>query len=126
MTTRARKLHADILAFNRPLFVEIETRLQRGEDVPECLAKTLVLTREAEGLDELDILIMCGTLIIGGVETVRVFNDGGGGGVLRLTDWCGVRCMDVRWYLLDCVAPTVVRGARRGSAGRAGAGACGA
>ena len=73
MTARARKLHADILAFNRPLFVDIETRLQRGEDVPECLAKTLVLTREAEGLDELDILIMCGTLIIGGVETVRAW-----------------------------------------------------
>ncbi|KAI0707484.1 cytochrome P450 [Cerioporus squamosus] len=53
MTSRGKKLHEDI----------------RGDDVPDCLAKTLLLTREAEGLDDLDIIIMCGTLIIGGVET---------------------------------------------------------
>ena len=71
MTSRALKLHQDILNFNRPYLADIEARLKRGDPVPDCLAKTLLLTREEEGLDDLDIIIMCGTLIIGGVETVR-------------------------------------------------------
>ncbi|KAI0739893.1 cytochrome P450 [Daedaleopsis nitida] len=69
MTTRARKLHQEILNFNIPFLKDMETRLKRGDHVPDCLAKTLILTREAEGLDDLDVIIMCGTLIIGGVET---------------------------------------------------------
>ncbi|TFK83361.1 cytochrome P450 [Polyporus arcularius HHB13444] len=69
MTSRGKKLHEEIVNFNRPFLADIEGRLKRGDDVPDCLAKTLLLTREDEGLDDLDILIMCGTLIIGGVET---------------------------------------------------------
>ena len=71
MTTRAQKLHQDILNFNRPYLADIEARLKRGDHVPDCLAKTLLLTRDEEELDDLDIIIMCGTLIIGGVETVN-------------------------------------------------------
>ncbi|PIL32446.1 cytochrome P450 [Ganoderma sinense ZZ0214-1] len=70
MTSRATKLHQDILDFNRPLLADIEGRLKRGDDVPDCLAKTLLLTREEEELDDLDIMMMCGTLTIGGVETI--------------------------------------------------------
>ncbi|PIL23591.1 cytochrome P450 [Ganoderma sinense ZZ0214-1] len=69
MTSRAKKLHQDILDFNSPYLADIEARLKRGDDVPDCQAKTLLLTREEEELDDLDIIIMCGTLIIGGVET---------------------------------------------------------
>ncbi|KAI0364881.1 cytochrome P450 [Pilatotrama ljubarskyi] len=69
MTARGRKLNRDIIAFNKPFLADIQERLNRGEDVPDCLAKTLLQTREEEGLDDLDIIIMCGTLIIGGVET---------------------------------------------------------
>ncbi len=70
MTSRGKKLHEEIVNFNRSFLADIDGRLKRGDDVPDCLAKTLLLTREDEGLDDLDILIMCGTLIIGGVETV--------------------------------------------------------
>ena len=73
MTTRAKKLHQDMLNFNRPYLTDIEARLKRGDPVPDCLAKTLLLTREEEGLDELDMIVLCGTLIIGGVETVGRF-----------------------------------------------------
>ncbi|OJT13260.1 Cytochrome P450 1B1 [Trametes pubescens] len=69
MTTRGRNLNRDILAFNRPYIQDIETRLKRGEDVADCLAKTLLLTREEEQLDDLDIVMLCGALMIGGVET---------------------------------------------------------
>ena len=42
--------------------------------LPECLAKTLLLTcGEEEGLDDMDI-IMCGTLIVDGIETVRTYS----------------------------------------------------
>nr|VWP01747.1 Uncharacterized protein [Ganoderma boninense] len=71
MTSRAQGLHQDILDFNRPYLADIEARLKRGDHVPDCLAKTLLLTREEEELDDLDIIIMCGTLIIGGVETEK-------------------------------------------------------
>ncbi|KAI0667526.1 cytochrome P450 [Trametes maxima] len=69
MTRRGRKLNEDILTFNQPYVADIERRLKRGEDVPDCLAKTLLLTREAEELDELDIIILCAAMLIGGVET---------------------------------------------------------
>ena len=70
MARRGRQLNQDILALSRPLVADIEARLRRGEPVPDCLAKTLILTRTEEELDELDILIMCGAFLIGGVETV--------------------------------------------------------
>ena len=68
---RARQLNTDILAHARRLFVDVEARLQRGEPIPDCLAKTLILIREEEGLDEEDVLMMCAGLLIGGVESVR-------------------------------------------------------
>ena len=73
MARRGRQLNKDILALSRPLVADIEARLRRGEPVPDCLAKTLILTRTEEELDELDILIMCGAFLIGGVETVSSF-----------------------------------------------------
>lgn len=71
MTSRGRKLHQDIVAFNVPRLADVEARLKRGEHVPDCLAKTLYETREEEKLDDADIIVMCGALIIGGVNTVR-------------------------------------------------------
>ena len=71
LTSRGRKLHQDIVAFNVPRVADVEARLKRGEHVPDCLAKTLYETREEEGLDDADIIVMCGALIIGGVNTVR-------------------------------------------------------
>ena len=49
----------------------IEARMKAGEEVPDCLAKTLIKTRDEEDLDQLDIAILCGVVMIGGIETVR-------------------------------------------------------
>ena len=70
-TARAQQLHQDIVAFTKPRIDAIAQRRARGEHVPDCLAKTLCETREEEGLDEADIVMMCGALIIGGTNTVR-------------------------------------------------------
>lgn len=71
-TSRARKLHEDILKFNRPFVADIKARMERGEHVPDCLAKTLLTAQNTEGLDDLDVVLTCGSLMIGGVETVRL------------------------------------------------------
>ena len=58
--------------------------------LPECLATTLLLTcGEEEGLDDMDI-IMCGTLIVDGIETVRTYSwlrIQAGGRLRLIPDW---------------------------------------
>ena len=49
----------------------IEERIKAGEEVSDCLAKTLVKTRDEEDLDQLDITTLCTAFMIGGIETVR-------------------------------------------------------
>ena len=49
----------------------IEARIKAGEEVSDCLAKTLVKTRDEEDLDQLDITMLCTAFMIGGIETVR-------------------------------------------------------
>ena len=49
----------------------IEARMKAGEEIPDCLAKTLIKTRDEENLDQLDMAMLCSAFMIGGVETVR-------------------------------------------------------
>lgn len=49
---------------------EIDARLRREEDVPDCLAKTLLQKQEEEKLDFVDMAMICSAFMIGGVETV--------------------------------------------------------
>lgn len=49
---------------------DIEARMKRGEEVPESLVKNMVESREKEGLDWLDMTILCSAFMIGGIETV--------------------------------------------------------
>lgn len=49
---------------------DIEARLRAGEDVPDCLAKTMIELRGDEELDHLDMSILASAFMIGGVETV--------------------------------------------------------
>jgi hypothetical protein len=49
----------------------IRQRIGRGEDVPDCLAKTLLLIQSDEELDDLDMAMIASAFMIGGVETVR-------------------------------------------------------
>ncbi|KAF9456424.1 cytochrome P450 [Collybia nuda] len=69
MTTRGKKLHSDLVETYGGMIKEIEERMNRGENVPDCLVKNLILTKEAEGLDHIDMSILCAAFMIGGVET---------------------------------------------------------
>ncbi len=47
--------------------------MKRGEQVPDCLVKTLLFGgRRKEGLDHLDMAILCSAFMIGGVGNGNV------------------------------------------------------
>lgn len=71
MTTRGKKLHADLVETYGGLIREIETRMKRGEPIADCLVKTMLEEREKEELDFTDMAILCSAFMIGGVETVN-------------------------------------------------------
>lgn len=50
----------------------VKARLDAGEDVPDCLAKTLIQTREEEGLDWEDMCMLAAVFTLGGVHSVSV------------------------------------------------------
>lgn len=70
MKTRGQKLHADLVETYGSMILDIEVRMKRGEEIPDCLVKTLLQSREEEELDHLDMAILCSAFMIGGVETV--------------------------------------------------------
>ncbi|KAF8878782.1 cytochrome P450 [Infundibulicybe gibba] len=69
MSTRGKQLHADLVETYGGMINEIDTCMKRGDNVPDCLVKTMLLTREEEELDHLDMAILCSAFMIGGVET---------------------------------------------------------
>lgn len=71
MTSRAKRLHKMLLETYGGMMDEIDARMGRGEDVPDSLVKNMVLNKEKEGLDWLDMTILCSAFMIGGIETVR-------------------------------------------------------
>jgi len=70
MKRRAKKLHADLVDTYGGMILEIDERLKCGEDVPDCLAKTLLKIREEEELNHLDMSMLSCAFMVGGVETV--------------------------------------------------------
>ena len=72
MATRGRALNRELVEICGSIIRKIDGALQRGEPYPDCMAKYLLQHREAEELDDLDIIVLCGAFMIGGVETVRV------------------------------------------------------
>lgn len=69
MTTRGKKLHADLVETYGGLIKEVEVKMKNGEDVPDCLVKTILQTQQEEELDFTDMAILCSAFMIGGVET---------------------------------------------------------
>ncbi|KAF8156573.1 cytochrome P450 [Crassisporium funariophilum] len=69
MKTRAEKLHADLVSTYGGMINDIDERMKQGENIPDCLVKTMLLAREEEELDHLDMSILCSAFMIGGVET---------------------------------------------------------
>lgn len=69
MKSRAKRLHADLMAQYGGMINDIQTRLDDGDNVPDCLAKTMIQTRAEEGLDWTDMCMLASAFMIGGVET---------------------------------------------------------
>ncbi|KAM5544434.1 hypothetical protein V8D89_002094 [Ganoderma adspersum] len=69
MATRGRALNRELVEICGAIIRKIDGALQRREPYPDCMAKYLLQHREAEQLDDLDIIVLCGAFMIGGVET---------------------------------------------------------
>lgn len=50
---------------------DIRRRMGLGQEVPDCLAKTLLTVCKEENLDDVDMAMLASAFMIGGVETVR-------------------------------------------------------
>ena len=48
----------------------VKTRMNAGEDVPDCLVKTMILTQEQEKLDLEDMCMLSVVFTLGGVHSV--------------------------------------------------------
>ena len=70
MKARGKKLHNDLIATYGKMLLEVEERLKRQEPVPDCLAKTVLESKEELGLDQLDMAMLCAIFMIAGVFTV--------------------------------------------------------
>ncbi len=73
MATRGRALNRELVEICGAMIRDIDAALKRGDPYPDCMAKYLLENREAEQLDDADIIVLCGAFMIGGVETVSVF-----------------------------------------------------
>lgn len=69
MRSRGQKLHKGLVDTYGGMIKNIEVRINAGEKVPDCLAKTMLEMRRSEDLDDLDMGILASAFMIGGVET---------------------------------------------------------
>lgn len=54
------------------MIMRVKARMDSGEDVPDCLVKTLLLTQEQEKLDWEDLCFMANAFNLGGVHSVSI------------------------------------------------------
>ncbi|KAJ7218927.1 cytochrome P450 [Mycena rebaudengoi] len=66
---RGQRLHRDLVDTYGGFIRDIEHRMQMGNNVPDCLANSMLETREQEKMDHLDMSILASEFMIGGVET---------------------------------------------------------
>jgi hypothetical protein len=50
--------------------MRVKARIDAGEDVPDCLVKTLLLTQEQEKLDWEDMCMLSAVFNLGGIPSV--------------------------------------------------------
>ena len=53
------------------MIMRVKARMDAGEDVPDCLVKTLIQTQEQEKLDWEDLCMLSAVFTLGGVHSVR-------------------------------------------------------
>ncbi|KAK7693606.1 hypothetical protein QCA50_003175 [Cerrena zonata] len=66
---RGRKLHDEMVEVYGALLMKVKARMDAGEDVPDCLAKTLWLVRDQENLDWEDMCMLTAVFVLGGVHS---------------------------------------------------------
>ncbi|KAJ7122892.1 cytochrome P450 [Mycena epipterygia] len=71
MRSRGRKLHTDLIEVYGAMYLALKDRVDSGEIVPECLAKTLIETREKEKLDWEDACMLTAVFTLGGVHSIQ-------------------------------------------------------
>ena len=52
------------------MIARVKARMEAGEDVPDCVVKTLILIQEQENLDWDDMCMLSAAFTIGGVHSV--------------------------------------------------------
>ncbi len=72
--SRGNRLHDAILEVYGAMIMRVKARMDAGEDVPDCLVKTLLLTQEQEKLDWEDLCMLSAVFTLGGVHSVRTIS----------------------------------------------------
>ena len=70
--SRARRLHDGIVEVYGAMIVRVKARMDAGEDVPDCLVKTLLLAQEQEKLDREDLCMLAVAFNLGGIHSVSI------------------------------------------------------
>lgn len=72
MRSRGRKLHDELINVYGAMILQVKARIDSGEDVPDCLVKTLVETQQKEGLDWEDLCMVSGDIHAGTISTSNI------------------------------------------------------
>jgi hypothetical protein len=70
--SRARRLHDELVELYGTMIMRVKTRMDGGEDVPDCLVKTLLLSQERENLDWEDMCMLAVAFDLGGISSVLI------------------------------------------------------
>jgi hypothetical protein len=71
--TRSRWVHDAIMGVYGAMILRVKARLDAGEEVEDCLAKTLLLEQENEDLDWEDMCMLSAVFTLGGVHSVSLW-----------------------------------------------------
>ena len=69
---RSRWVHDAIMEVYGAMLNRVKARMDAGEEVEDCLAKTLLLGQEDEGLDWEDMCMLSAVFTLGGVHSVSL------------------------------------------------------
>ncbi|KAG6879406.1 hypothetical protein C0992_002888 [Termitomyces sp. T32_za158] len=69
MRARGHRLHDGLVEVYGNMIDRTQARMDRGEDIPDCLVKTLIKTREKENLDREDLCMLSTAFMLGGVHS---------------------------------------------------------
>lgn len=62
--SRGHKLHENLIEVYGAMILRVKSRMDAGEDVPDCLVKTLLEVQEDENLDLEDLCMLCAVFTV--------------------------------------------------------------